>query len=61
MAKRIAIVEDEGELASLIDYNLMRHGYTTQVLSGSTGTLKVLEQSRPDLILLDVMLPDVDA
>src|ERR1044071_9827854 len=60
MAKRIAIVEDEGELASLIDYNLMRHGYTTQVLSGSTGTLKVLEQSRPDLILLDVMLPDTD-
>jgi DNA-binding response OmpR family regulator len=60
MAKRIAIVEDEGELASLIDYNLGRHGYATQVFSGSSGTLRALEKARPDLILLDVMLPDVD-
>jgi two-component system phosphate regulon response regulator PhoB len=60
MPKRIAIVEDEGELASLIDYNLGRHGYTADVFSGSTGTLRALEQARPDLILLDVMLPDVD-
>src|SRR6476620_2056171 len=60
MAKRIAIVEDEGELASLIDYNLGRHGYTADVFTGSAGTLRALEQARPDLILLDVMLPDVD-
>src|SRR5437016_6697591 len=60
MPKRIAIVEDESELASLIEYNLSRHGYEAQVLGGSTGTLRSLEQSRPDLILLDVMLPDVD-
>ena len=60
MPKRIAIVEDEQELASLIEYNLSRHGYEGQVLGGSRGTLKALEQARPDLILLDVMLPDVD-
>src|SRR6266849_1850229 len=60
MPKRIAIVEDESELASLIEYNLGRHGYEAQVLGGSQGTLRALEQSRPDLILLDVMLPDVD-
>ena len=60
MPKRIAIVEDEAELASLIDYNLSRHGYQTQVLPGAAGTLKALEQARPDLILLDVMLPDAD-
>ena len=60
MPKRIAIVEDESELASLIEYNLGRHGYDTQVLGGSQGTLRALEQSKPDLILLDVMLPDVD-
>jgi two-component system phosphate regulon response regulator PhoB len=60
MAKRIAIVEDEAELAALIDYNLTRNGYQTQVLGGGHGTLKLLEQSRPDLILLDVMLPEVD-
>jgi DNA-binding response OmpR family regulator len=60
MPKRIAVVEDEAELASLIEYNLGRHGYQSQVLGGSTGTLKALEQYRPDLILLDVMLPEVD-
>jgi DNA-binding response OmpR family regulator len=60
MPKRIAIVEDEAELASLIDYNLRRHGYQPHVLSGSKGTLKALEQLRPDLVLLDVMLPEAD-
>jgi phosphate regulon transcriptional regulator PhoB len=60
MPKRIAIVEDEAELASLIEYNLVRHGYESQILTGSKGTLKLLEQAKPDLIILDVMLPDAD-
>ena len=60
MPKRIAIVEDEDELASLIDYNLSRQGYQTQLLNGSKGTFKTLEQCKPDLILLDVMLPEMD-
>jgi len=60
MPKRIAIVEDEAELAGLIEYNLTRNGYAAEILAGSKGTLKALEQSKPDLILLDVMLPDVD-
>lgn len=60
MPKRIAIVEDEAELAALIDYNLSRQGYQTQILSGFEGTLKSLEQARPDLIVLDVMLPEID-
>jgi len=60
MPKRIAIVEDEAELASLIDYNLTHNGYEAQILTGSKGTLKSLEQSKPDLIVLDVMLPDID-
>ena len=60
MPKRIAVVEDETELASLIEYNLSRQGFQTQILNGSRGTLKSLEQGRPDLIVLDVMLPEVD-
>jgi len=60
MPKRIAIVEDEAELASLIDYNLSRQGFQTEIFNGRKGTLKALEQSRPDLILLDVMLPEMD-
>src|SRR5512142_1736389 len=60
MPKRIAIVEDEPELASLIEFNLTRNGYQSQILPGAAGTLKSLEQSKPDLILLDVMLPEAD-
>jgi len=60
MPKRIAIVEDEAELAALIEYNLVRHGYESYILTGSKGTLKLLEQAKPDLIILDVMLPDAD-
>jgi two-component system phosphate regulon response regulator PhoB len=60
MPKRIAIVEDEAELAALIEYNLSRQGFQTQILNRSKGALKALEQSRPDLILLDVMLPEID-
>jgi len=60
MPKRIAIVEDESELASLIDYNLSRQGFQTQILNGSEGALKALEQWRPDLVVLDVMLPGMD-
>jgi phosphate regulon transcriptional regulator PhoB len=60
MPKRIAIVEDEQELAALIEYNLSLQGFQAQILNGSAGTLRTLEQTRPDLILLDVMLPEVD-
>src|ERR1700730_9971828 len=60
MPKRIAIVEDETELAGLIEYNLTRHGYEAEVLGGSKGTLKPLEHAKPELILVDLMLPDAD-
>lgn len=60
MAKKIAIVEDEAELASLLEYNLTRQGYAVQILTGVKGTLKELELGKPDLILLDVMLPETD-
>ena len=45
MPKKIAIVEDEAELAALIEYNLVRHGYEAQVLGGSKGTLRLLRVS----------------
>ena len=60
MPKRIAIVEDEAELAALLDYNLRRHGYDPKTFGGGKGTLKALEQWKPDLVLLDVMLPEMD-
>ncbi len=60
MPKRIAIVEDEAELAALLDYNLTRSGYQACTLAGNKGALRELETFKPDLIVLDVMLPGDD-
>ncbi len=60
MSKRVAVVEDEAELASLVEYNLTLSGFQSKLLTGSKGTLGDLEAWRPDLIVLDVMLPDED-
>lgn len=60
MPHRIAVVEDEAELASLIEYNLARGGFQSRVFPGAEGTIKELEAWRPDLIVLDVMLPGLD-
>ena len=60
MSKRVAVVEDEAELASLVEYNLHNSGFQSKILTGSKGTLGHLEDWRPDLIILDVMLPDGD-
>src|SRR3954468_6145005 len=60
MPKKVAIVEDEAELASLLEYNLNRQGLLTRVISGCKGAVEQLEAWKPDLIILDVMLPDGD-
>jgi two-component system phosphate regulon response regulator PhoB len=61
MAKEhILIVEDEDDIRELIRYNLSREGYTvTEAASGEDGLRRVGE-SRPDLIVLDLMLPGID-
>lgn len=60
MSRKIAVVEDEAELAALIEYNLTRGGFDVKVLNGAGQTLRDLEAYQPDLIVLDVMLPGQD-
>src|SRR6185312_5785151 len=60
MSRKIAIVEDEAELAGLIEYNLTRAGFQPRVFPGEDGTIAALELFQPDLIVLDVMLPGHD-
>jgi DNA-binding response OmpR family regulator len=60
MAKKVAIVEDEAELASLIEYNLNRSAFQTRIFNGAESTFQDLENWQPDLIVLDVMLPGQD-
>ncbi len=60
MSKKVAVVEDEAELAALVAYNLIRSGFQAKILPGAPDTLDLLKEWKPDLIVLDVMLPDTD-
>ena len=60
MSRKIAIVEDEAELASLLEYNLTRHGYRAQCSAGRGTRSRNWRTWKPDLIVLDVMLPEID-
>ena len=56
---KILIVEDEAGLVTLLKYNLEKHGYeTTEVMDGKLVMQAVLTE-KPDLILMDWMLPNV--
>ena len=59
MAKRILVVEDEESVRELEKFILEAHGYeVTEARDGLEGLAKA-EFRRPDLILLDLMMPDV--
>ncbi len=56
---RILIVEDEQDLASLLEYNLKTEGFETEVArTGAAGVTRA-RVFKPDLVLLDLMLPDI--
>ena len=58
--KKILVVEDEKAIADILVFNLGREGYDTMAAyDGAEGLHKALTES-PDLILLDVMLPEMD-
>jgi len=60
MAEKILIIDDDVDTLRLVGLMLQRQGYEISVASnGSQGLAKALEE-RPDLILLDVMMPDMD-
>ena len=56
---KILIVEDEPGLVTLLQYNLQRQQYETDVCLDGAKVMGKIEQSQPDLILLDWMLPNV--
>jgi len=58
--KKILIVEDEKNIVDILSFNLGKEGYTTlEAYDGQTGLQLALEQD-PDLILLDLMLPQMN-
>ena len=57
---RILVVEDNAELAAGICYNLELEGYEVQVAGEGPQALDAVGEFRPDLVILDVMLPGLD-
>ena len=58
--KKILLIEDDADLFSLLKYNLEKEGFTMAGLQTGKGAIELCRQVRPDLILLDIMLPDSD-
>ncbi len=57
---RILIVEDEAPLAETVAYNLREEGYKVYVAPDGLSALELLKTEKPDIVLLDVMLPGID-
>ncbi len=60
MAKRILVVDDEIESVKLIGMMLQRRGYEISAARTGKQALAKIESDHPDLVILDVMMPDMD-
>ncbi len=58
--KRIFIVEDEEEIQELVRYNLTKEGFIVYCSDSGEEALRKIPRERPDLVVLDLMLPGVD-
>ena len=59
MPKKILIVDDEKDIVDLISYNLEKEGFATVKAYDGENALKLVKAKRPDMVLLDLMLPGV--
>ena len=60
MPEKILIVEDELALQETLAYNLKKEGYTVQTVGDGRSALDAARKMKPDLIVLDIMLPEMD-
>ena len=58
--RAILVVEDEPDIAKLIKRQLEDSGYRVSVLGSGPSVVAVVEETKPDLVVLDLILPDVD-
>ena len=58
--ERILLIEDEPDIAEVLQYNLQKEGFDVELSSRGDSGLEALRRQAPDLILLDLMLPGVD-
>jgi len=56
----ILIVEDDKHISRLVAYNLEKAGYDCAAVNNGGKALDILAKKRPDMVILDIMLPDMD-
>jgi two-component system, OmpR family, alkaline phosphatase synthesis response regulator PhoP len=60
MPPKILIVDDEADIVEFVSYNLRKEGYTVFTAQNGKAAIDIAEAETPDLILLDVMMPEMD-
>lgn len=58
--KKILIVDDERPISDIIKFNLTKEGYDTVTAYDGRTALTLFEEEKPDLVILDLMLPELD-
>jgi two-component system response regulator VicR len=60
MKQRIVCIDDEPEILAIVKFILEREGYEITRVVGGSKALETIRQVKPDLVLLDLMMPDMD-
>ncbi len=59
-ATKVVVIEDEPDILELIEYNLRREGFEVATATSGRSGLSVIGRERPDVVLLDLLLPGLD-
>jgi len=59
-SKKILVVDDEPDILEFVSYNLSREGFIVETADNGEDAINVAKKTIPDLILLDVMMPEMD-
>ncbi len=59
MATKVAIIEDDQTIAQMYRFKFEAEGYTVEIAENGKLGLELIEEMRPDIILLDLMMPEM--
>ena len=60
MRENIAVVDDEQDILELVSLHLKRNHFSVREFSDGSSFIKYLDSEKPELVVLDLMLPDAD-
>jgi len=58
--KKILVVDDDPYILMSLEFLMQKNGYTVVVARNGTEALQLIQQEIPDLVVLDIMMPDID-